>query len=141
MLVLALSGLAAGAVVTEHRRTEAQLRMHQDSLAHVARLGTIGEFAAMIAHEINQPLMAAGTYTRLTADTLRSAGPAGAAALETAEKAATQAQRAADVVRRLRALIRLDQSDRAPVAVDRSTCAVSNSIATELPPVLRSTPT
>ena len=98
---------------------EAQLRLHQDSLAHVARLGTIGEFAAMIAHEINQPLMAAGTYTRLTADTLRSAGPAGAAALETAEKAAAQAQRAADVVRQLRALIRLDQSDRAPVAVER----------------------
>ena len=119
MLVLAMSGLAAGAVVTEHRRTEAQLRLHQDSLAHVARLGTIGEFAAMIAHEINQPLMAAGTYTRLTADTLRSVGPAGAAALETAEKAATQAQRAADVVRQLRALIRLDQSGRAPVAVDR----------------------
>ena len=119
MLVLAMSGLAAGAVVTEHRRTEAQLRLHQDSLAHVARLGTIGEFAAMIAHEINQPLMAAGTYTRLTADTLRSAGPAGAAALETAEKAATQAQRAADVVRQLRALIRLDQSGRAPVTVER----------------------
>jgi two-component system, LuxR family, sensor kinase FixL len=119
MLVLALSGLAAGAVVTEHRRTEAQLRLHQDSLAHVARLGTIGEFAAMIAHEINQPLMAAGTYTRLTADTLRSAGSSGTAALETAEKAAAQAQRAADVVRQLRALIRLDQSDRAPVGVER----------------------
>lgn len=119
MLVLAMSGLAAGAVVTGHRRTEAQLRLHQDSLAHVARLGTIGEFAAMIAHEMNQPLMAAGTYTRLTADTLRSVGPAGAAALETAEKAATQAQRAADVVRQLRALIRLDQSGRAPVAVER----------------------
>lgn len=119
MLVLALSGLAAGSVVTEHRRTEAQLRLHQDSLAKVARLGTIGEFAAMIAHEINQPLMAAGTYTRLTADTLRSVGPAGAGALETAEKAATQAQRAADVVRQLRALIRLDHSDRAPVAVER----------------------
>jgi signal transduction histidine kinase len=119
MLVLAMSGLAAGTVVTEHRRTEAQLRLHQDSLAHIARLGTIGEFAAMIAHEINQPLMAAGTYTRLTADTLRSVGPAGAAALETAEKAETQAQRAADVVRQLRALIRLDQSGRAPVAVER----------------------
>ncbi|HET9714635.1 MAG TPA: ATP-binding protein [Pseudolabrys sp.] len=119
MLVLALSGLAAGAVVTEHRRTEAQLRLHQESLAHVARLGSIGEFAAMIAHEINQPLTAAGTYTRLTADTLRSAGSEGAAALETAEKAAVQTQRAAEVVRQLRALIRLDQSGRAPVTVDR----------------------
>lgn len=118
MLVLALTGLAAGAVVTEHRRTEFQLRLHQDSLARVARLGSIGEFAAMIAHEINQPLMAAGTYTRLVADTLRSPGGHGDAA-DSAEKAAAQVQRAADVVRQLRALIRLDQSGRAPVGVDR----------------------
>jgi len=119
MLVLALTGLAAGAVVTEHRRTEAQLRLHQDSLAHVARLGSLGEFAAMIAHEINQPLMAAGTYTRLVADTLRAPGAPDASVAETAEKAAVQVQRAADVVRQLRALIRLDQSGRAPVAVER----------------------
>jgi signal transduction histidine kinase len=119
MLVLAMSGLAAGAVVTEHRRTEFQLRLHQDSLARLARLGSMGELAAMIAHEINQPLMAAGTYTRLVADTLRSGIADGAASVDTAEKAATQVQRAADVVRRLRALVRLDQSGRAPTSVDR----------------------
>ena len=39
--------------------------------------------------------------------------------METAEKAAAQVQRAADVVRRLRALIRLDQSGRAPISVER----------------------
>ena len=119
MLVLAMTGLAAGAVVTGHRRTELQLRLHQESLARIARLGSMGEFAAMIAHEINQPLTAAGTYTRLVADTLRSPGPADASAAETAEKAAAQVQRAAEVVRHLRALIRLDQSGRAPVTVDR----------------------
>lgn len=119
MLVMALTGLAAGAVVTEHRRTEFQLRLHQESLAHIARRGSLGELAAMVAHEINQPLMAAGTYTRLVADTLRTPGGDGALAVETAEKAAAQVQRAADVVRQLRALIRLDQSGRAPVAVDR----------------------
>lgn len=119
MLVLTLTGLAAGAVVTEHRRVESQLRLHQEALARVARLGTMGEFAAMIAHEINQPLMAAGTYTRLVVDTLRSAGGEAAQAKETAEKAANQVERAADVVRHLRALIRLDKSDRAPASVER----------------------
>jgi len=118
MLVLTMTGLAAGAVVTEHRRTDFQLRLHQDSLARLARLGSMGELAAMIAHEVNQPLMAAGTYTRLVADTLRSGSNHGSA-VETAEKAATQVQRAAEVVRRLRALIRLDQSGRAPTGVDR----------------------
>ncbi len=128
MLVLALTGLAAGAVITEHRRTELQLRRHQDSLARVARLGSMGEFAAMVAHEINQPLMAAGTYARLIADTLRSGDRHEASTVETAEKTAAQVQRAADVMRRLRALIRLDQSGRAPVSVSqivRETLALS----------------
>jgi two-component system, LuxR family, sensor kinase FixL len=119
MLVMAMTGLAAGAVVTEHRRTELQLRLHQDSLARIARLGSMGEFAAMIAHEINQPLMAAGTYTRLIVDTLRSEHTEADSTVATAEKAAAQVQRAADVVRRLRALIRLDQSGRAPASVER----------------------
>jgi two-component system sensor kinase FixL len=119
MLILAMTGLAAGAVVTEHRRTELQLRLHQDSLARVARLGSLGEFAAMVAHEINQPLMAAGTYTRLMADMLHASQGPDAKAVETAEKAAMQVQRAADVVRKLRALIRLDKSGRAPIAIDR----------------------
>jgi integral membrane sensor domain MASE1 len=61
MLVLAMTGLIAGALVTEHRRTENQLRLHQDSLARLTRLGSMGELAAAVAHEINQPLMAAGT--------------------------------------------------------------------------------
>jgi signal transduction histidine kinase len=118
MLVLALSGLAAGAAVTEHQRIEAQLRRHQDSLAHVSRLGSMGELAAMVAHEINQPLMAAGTYVRLVADDLRSVDVP-SPIVETTEKAVEQVQRAADVVRQLRALIRLDQSNRAPVSIDR----------------------
>jgi two-component system sensor kinase FixL len=118
MLVLTLTGLIAGAFVSQHRRTEFQLRLHQDSLARLARLGSVGELAAAVAHEINQPLMAAGTYTRMVAETLRS-GKDDASAAETAGKAVAQVERAAEVVRRLRALIRLDQSGRAPTNVDR----------------------
>jgi two-component system, LuxR family, sensor kinase FixL len=56
-------------VVTERQGTEAELRLHQESLARVARFGSVGEFAAALAHELNQPLMAAGTYARLVAGT------------------------------------------------------------------------
>jgi C4-dicarboxylate-specific signal transduction histidine kinase len=118
MLVLATTGLVAGVLVTEHRRTEFQLRLHQDSLARVARLGSMGELAAAVAHEINQPLMAAGTYTRLVADTLRE-GKSEGSVLDTATKAVSQVERAAEVVRHLRALIRLDRSGRAPTSVER----------------------
>jgi two-component system sensor kinase FixL len=119
MLVLAATGLIAGELVTERRRTESQLRLHQDSLSRLARLGSISELAAAVAHELNQPLMAAGTYTRLVDDAIRSGNTDVAAIAETAKKAAAQVERAAEVVRRLRALVRLDRGSRVPCSVDR----------------------
>jgi signal transduction histidine kinase len=119
MLVLAMTGLVAGALVNEHRSTDVQLRLHQESLARLARLGSMGELAAAVAHEINQPLTAAGTYARMVADALRAAPQDDPTIVETAGKAAAQVERAAEVVRRLRALIRLDQTGRAPVSVER----------------------
>jgi len=118
MLVLALTGLFAGELVTERRRTEDQLRRHQESLARLARLGSVGELAAAVAHELNQPLMAAGTYTRLVDDAIRTGSADARAVAETAAKAVAQVERAAAVVRRLRALVRLDRSNRIACRVD-----------------------
>lgn len=118
MLVLATTGLVAGELVTEHRRTATQLRLHQDSLSHLARLGSMGELAAAIAHELNQPLTAAGTYTRLVYEAIGSHNADAASVAETAKKAVAQVERAAEVVRRLRALVRLDRTSRAPCSVD-----------------------
>src|SRR5262249_22934813 len=42
--------------ITERKQAEERARQHQAELAHVLRLGTIGEMAAGFAHEINQPL-------------------------------------------------------------------------------------
>jgi signal transduction histidine kinase len=150
MLVLAFTGLFAGGLVTERRRTEAVLRLHQESLARLARLGSVGELAAAVAHELNQPLMAAGTYTRLVDDAIRNGDGNTEAAAETAMKAAAQVERAAAVVRRLRALVRLDRSNRVACRVDRivreavDLCQpdldrlgvkVHHSVAAGLPPV------
>jgi C4-dicarboxylate-specific signal transduction histidine kinase len=111
----------------------------------------MGELAAAVAHEINQPLMAAGTYTRLVVDTLRSGGGKDLAVVETAGKAVSQVERAAEVVKRLRALIRLDQSGRAPTKIerivqetlelcrpnlDRHNIRISITLDNELPPVM-----
>src|SRR5262252_6509666 len=119
MLVLAATGLISGELVTERRRTETQLRLQQDSLSRLARLGSMGELAAAIAHELNQPLMAAGTYTRIVNDAIAAGDADAATVAQTASKAVAQVERAAEVVRRLRALVRLDRSNRAPVEVDR----------------------
>ena len=119
MLVLATTGLVTGELVRERRRTESQLRLHQESLSRLARLGSMGELAAAVAHELNQPLMAAGTYTRLVDDAICSTNTDTAMVAETAKKAVAQVERAAEVVRRLRALVRLDRSSRAPCSVER----------------------
>jgi signal transduction histidine kinase len=86
MLVLAMTGLFAGELVTERRRTEAQLRLQQDSHSRLARLGSMGELAAAVAHELNQPLMAAGTYTRLVNDAMSTAPVDVVTVAETAKK-------------------------------------------------------
>jgi signal transduction histidine kinase len=119
MLILAVTGLVAGELVTERRRSESQLRLHRESLAKLGRVGNLGELATAIAHEINQPLAAAGTYARLVSDSLREGDADPLVIAQTAEKTAEQVERAGEVVRRLRALIRLDRSGRAPCNVEK----------------------
>ena len=119
MLILTTTGLIAGELVTERRRTESQLRLHRDSLSRVAQLGSMGELTVAIAHELNQPLMAARTYTRLIEDAVSSGDQDGAMVAETAKKAVAQVERAAEVIRSLRALIRLDSSNRSVYSVER----------------------
>jgi signal transduction histidine kinase len=114
MAVLALTGLAVGVLVSEQQRTQAQLRLNQEALSRSLRVGTTGEFAAALAHEINQPLTALANYARLVKTT---SDPA--AASEAADRLIVQVERAAEVVRRLRNFIRLGRSDTAPVAVSR----------------------
>jgi two-component system sensor kinase FixL len=119
MLVLAVTGLVAGVLVSERRLAEARLRMNQNALSHLSRLGSMGELAATIAHEINQPLSAARTYTGLVAESLQTESLRDASTVEMANKAAVQIGRAADVVRRLRALVRMGRSELVPTSVTR----------------------
>lgn len=150
MLVLSLTGLAAGVLVTERRRAELQLRLQQDTQARLTRLGSMGELASALAHEINQPLMAAGTYTRLVAEAMEK-GSTIERIGDAAKKAVAQVERAAEVVRRLRDLIRLGRSELAPTSIprvvdeamelmlpdiDRSGVRIERKLPAELPPVM-----
>jgi two-component system sensor kinase FixL len=107
MIVLSISGLAVGVLVGEQRRTEQQLRMHQEALARTTRLRSMGELAAALAHEINQPLTAIGNYSRVIDRAARSATLEGDTIREAAAKSVEQVERAAEVLRRLRELIRV----------------------------------
>lgn len=82
------------------RRAEDLLRLGQ-----VARLNTLGELAAGLAHELNQPLTAVLASTQAAQRLLHEQPPDEATARDAMAQAATQARRAADVLTRLRRLV------------------------------------
>jgi len=104
-------------IISGKNPVEAAPRRHHETTARPASLDSVGELAA-VTHELNQPLMAAGTYTRLVAEALRTGQGDPDALAETARKAAAQIERAAAVMRRLRALVRLDRSSHTACRVD-----------------------
>ena len=118
---VALVGAALGAAalarqqLAARRRAEDLLRLGQ-----VARLNTLGELAAGIAHELNQPLTAVLASTQ-AARRLIEDGPEGAAQLGAAlDQAVAQARRASEVLRRLRRSVERPDAGRhlQPVALE-----------------------
>lgn len=81
-------------------------RMHRNQLTHISRLNTVGEMAAGIAHELNQPLAAIVNYTRGGIRHLRASDVENPELMRALEAAADQAERAGDVIRRIRSFIR-----------------------------------
>jgi two-component system, LuxR family, sensor kinase FixL len=114
MLVLATTGLLMGAAIGQQRRAEAQLRQQQEALAKVSRIGSMGALGAAIAHEVNQPLSAIATYVDILQQELAKSPVDVSITAEAARKTAAQVTRAADIIRRLREMIRLGQSEAGP---------------------------
>ncbi len=121
LLALAVSSLYLAVAVAERRQAENSLRQRQDALARVSRLSLAGEMAASLAHELNQPLLAAITYAR-TAQKLAGAKAGDEAADprlgEALEGAVRQSERAGAIVRNLRRFVGRPESSRTRIAVD-----------------------
>ncbi len=94
LMVLSILGLVTGVLVVERLRFERQLRRHQEAVARMARIASMSQLASSIAHEINQPLMAAGTYTRLATRAMETTPDRPESALVPARKAGEQIERA-----------------------------------------------
>jgi len=94
-------------------RTAAQA---QERLTHVARLSTLGEMAAGLAHEINQPLAAITTYAQACQRQLdKGEAPDAADIREALVEIGRQALRASEVIRRLRSLVAKREVRRVPL--------------------------
>lgn len=99
---------------TEQQRAEEDLRLLQERLARMNRLGTMGEMAAGIAHEINQPLSAISTYARACRRALENGSFRGDQMSSTLDKISQQAHRASQVIRRVRSLVERRDVERRP---------------------------
>lgn len=97
--------------LSERLKAEEEARLHRERLAHVTRLHTLGEMAAGIAHEINQPLTAIANYTQACRRRLTAGTASPAKLLDLLVKIDGQAQRAGEIIRRIRALGRKRESE------------------------------
>jgi two-component system, LuxR family, sensor kinase FixL len=87
-------------------------------LTHVSRLATMGEMAAGIAHELNQPLTAIASYAQ-ACDWLLARGSTDTAEIRDAlQQITAQGLRAGEIIRRLRALVRTPDTLREPTDVN-----------------------
>ena len=134
--------------VSERRRSEDALNKVRSELAHVARVTTLGALTASIAHEVNQPLSGIVTNASTSLRMLADDHPNLEGARETARRTIRDANRASDVIARLRALfgkkapamecVDLNEAIREVVALcayefQRDRLAIRSDLAADLP--------
>jgi len=137
--------------VTEARRVEEQAHLARVELRHVARVTTLGELTAAIAHEINQPLTAIVTHGHACLSWLSHEPPNLEEGRSAAKETIDNAMRAAEVVSHLRAMMKKSPAHRellnindpilaviALVAaeVQRNRVALRTELSNDLPPLL-----
>jgi two-component system sensor kinase FixL len=99
--------------LTERQKTEARLQELQAELVHISRLTAMGEMASTLAHELNQPLSAIANYLKGSRRLLEGSADGNAATVRDAvDKAAAQALRAGDIIRRLRDFVARGENER-----------------------------
>jgi PAS domain S-box-containing protein len=104
--------------VTERKEAADALLKAQSELAEVARLTTMGELAASIAHEINQPLAAVVTNAQACTRLLRAQPPPWDDVVSAVSDIAEAGKRASDVIARIRLLLRKGVSEPLALSVN-----------------------
>jgi PAS domain S-box-containing protein len=92
--------------ITENKRSQQALERAQAELAHVNRVSTLGELAASIAHEVNQPLAAVVTNAEAATNWLERAPPNLAEVQQALDEIAKGGKRAGEILGRIRAFIK-----------------------------------
>src|SRR2546427_9926910 len=112
------SGVTALRARAERKRAEEALHQAREELARVTRVTTLGELTASIAHEVNQPLAGVVTNAQACLRWLDREIPDLAAARRSAEWVIDDANRASEVIRRVRALANKTDIEKAPIGIN-----------------------
>ncbi|MFO1398033.1 MAG: PhnD/SsuA/transferrin family substrate-binding protein [Burkholderiales bacterium] len=100
------------AALAERDRISAESRSREEQLLHLSRLGVLGEMSSMLAHELNQPLSAITNFARGIVRRVDAGLVDPKPLADAGEEIARQAQRAADVMQRVRSFARKRQVPR-----------------------------
>ena len=98
--------------VSLRKHREQQDKEHLNQLAHVTRLGLMGEMASGIAHEVNQPLTAINTYTQVSLNLIKAEKPDMEKLSDILHKTQQQALRAGRIIHRMREFVKSHTTQR-----------------------------
>jgi C4-dicarboxylate-specific signal transduction histidine kinase len=105
--------------ITERKATENMVRQQKEKVELTSRLMTMGEMASSLAHELNQPLTAISNYSLGAVTRMKDGGVSNDELLPALEKTASQAQRAGNIIRRIREFVKRSEPRRRPTEVAR----------------------
>jgi two-component system sensor histidine kinase TtrS len=120
-----------GLDITERKQAEDRARQWQEQLTHASRLNTMGEMAAGIAHELNQPLATIMNYAEACTLAIQGGKASNDKLLDNLEEVVGQAGRAGEIIRRLRSFVRRQEPHRSSVDVNNAVREVVHFVESE----------
>ncbi|QDT92367.1 PAS domain S-box protein [Gimesia algae] len=112
--------------ITQQKQAEQELVRRRAELAHLSRLSTMGELAAELSHELNQPLAAINNYTNGCIRRIQSGTTTLDNLIEPLEEISRQAQRASETIKRLRRHVQKGEVEQKYLDIN---AIIQNSIA------------
>ncbi len=104
--------------ITFRKLREQRDQLHLDELAHVTRLGLMGELASGIAHEVNQPLSAITSYTQASLNLIADKNYDSSLLNEILQKTNEQALKAGQIIHRMRDFVKSKKIHRSTVNIN-----------------------
>lgn len=109
--------LARGTVsdITERKQSELEITQHRNEMTHLARVATVNELSGSLAHELNQPLAIIMSNAQAAQRLMAQEPPDLAEIQDILADIVSEDQRAGEVIKRLRSLLKPGEIGRRPV--------------------------